>query len=141
VYASGDRGAIDFTWQEITPEMVAETNVDPFVVYGTNDVYGLVAEAKIYVRPVTPDDGISIQGAEQFSQTVKVGEQPDLPDRVEVSYNDGSRDNQAIGVAWDFDESVVGTPGVYTVSGDLILPDYVGESGSITTTFTLTVVG
>lgn len=141
VYASGDRDTIDFQWQEITPAMVAETNVEPFVVYGTNDVYGLIVEARIYVRPETPDDGISIQGAEQFSQTVEVGELPDLPDQVEVSYNDGSRDNQAIGVAWDFDESVVDTPGVYTFQGDLILPDYVSESGTIATTFTLTVVG
>jgi hypothetical protein len=67
------------------------------------------------------------------------GELPFLPDKVEVSYNDGSRDNQAIGVDWDFDESIVETPGVYTIIGDLILPDYVSEAGTTQTTLTLTV--
>lgn len=139
VYASGARGTVGFAWQPVTPEMVAETNVDPFVVYGTNDAYGLIAEARVYVRPETAQDGISIQGAESFEQTVDVGELPYLPSRVEVSYNDGSRDNQAIGVDWQFDEAVVGTPGRHTVIGDLVLPDYVSEAGATQTTLTLTV--
>ncbi|MDG4798034.1 Ig-like domain-containing protein [Micromonospora sp. WMMD1082] len=139
VYASGERGTVAFTWQEITTEQVAEPNVDPFVVYGTNDAYGLIAEARIYVRPEMSTGGISIQGAETFAQTVEVGELPYLPDKVEVSYNDGSRDNQAIGVDWDFDETVVDTPGRYTVIGDLILPPYVSEAGATRTTLTLTV--
>ena len=141
VYASGARGKVGFTWQQITPAMVAETNVEPFVVYGTNSAYGLIAEAQVYVRPETSTGGISIQGAEQFEQTVDVGEQPYLPTKVEVSYNDGSRDNQAIGVDWDFDPNVVNTPGVYTIIGDLILPEYVSSSGTIATKFTLTVEG
>jgi hypothetical protein len=141
IYASGARGKVAFTWQPITPEMVAETNVDPFVVYGTNDAYGLIAEARVYVRPETAPGGISIQGAESFQQTVDVGELPYLPDKVEVSYNDGSRDNQAIGVDWDFDENIVDTPGRYTIVGDLILPDYVSEAGTTQTTLTLTVGG
>ncbi|GAA4471864.1 Ig-like domain-containing protein [Phytohabitans houttuyneae] len=139
VYASGERGKVAFNWQQITPEMVAEVNTDPFVVYGTNDAYGLIAEARVYVRPETAQDGISIQGAESFTQKVEVGELPYLPDRVEVSYNDGSRDNQAIGVDWQFDESVVDTEGRYTVIGNLILPDYVSEAGTTQTTLTLTV--
>ncbi|MEV0154281.1 PxKF domain-containing protein [Micromonospora sp. NPDC050686] len=139
VYASGARGSVAFNWQQITPEMVAEPNVDPFAVYGTNDAYGLIAEARVYVRPEMSTGGISIQGAETFQQSVQVGELPYLPSKVEVSYNDGSRDNQAIGVDWDFDESVVDTPGVYTVVGDLILPDYVSEAGTTRTTLTLTV--
>lgn len=139
VYASGARGTIGFTWQEITPDMVAEPNVDPFVVYGTNDTYGLIAEARIYVRPEMSQGGISIQGAEAFEQTLAVGEQPYLPSKVEVSYNDGSRDNQAIGVNWHFDPDIVNTPGRYTVIGDLILPDYVSEAGATRTTLTLTV--
>jgi hypothetical protein len=139
VYAGGERGSIAFTWQQITPDQVAEPNVDPFVVYGTNDAYGLIAEARIYVRPEMSQGGISIQGAETFQQTVDVGELPYLPDKVEVSYNDGSRDNQAIGVDWDFDEAIVGTPGRYTVIGDLILPDYVSQAGTTRTTLTLTV--
>ena len=139
VYASGARGKVGFTWQPITPEMVAETNVDPFVVYGTNDGYGLIAEARIYVRPETAQDGISIQGAETFQQRVEVGQLPYLPDKVEVSYNDGSRDNQAIGVDWEFDPSIVNTQGRYTIVGNLILPDYVSEAGTTQTTLTLTV--
>ncbi|MFI6761274.1 Ig-like domain-containing protein [Micromonospora sp. NPDC050417] len=139
VYASGARGAVGFNWQTITPEMVAETNVEPFVVYGTNDAYGLIAEARVYVRPETSPGGISIQGAEAFEQTVEVGELPYLPNKVEVSYNDGSRDNQAIGVDWDFDESIVDTAGRYTIVGDLILPEYVGQAGATRTTLTLTV--
>ncbi|MEJ3744902.1 Ig-like domain-containing protein [Actinomycetes bacterium KLBMP 9797] len=139
VYAGGSRGRIGFRWQQITPDMVAEPNVDPFVVYGTNDAYGLIAEARVYVRPETAPGGISIQGAESFEQTVDVGELPYLPDKVAVSYNDGSRDNQAIGVDWDFDENIVNTPGRYTVVGDLILPDYVSEAGTTRTTLTLTV--
>jgi hypothetical protein len=139
VYASGARGTIGFTWQEITPEQVAEPNVDPFVVFGTNDTYGLIVEARIYVRPEASQGGISIQGAETFEQSVAVGELPYLPDKVEVSYNDGSRDNQAIGVDWDFDPSLVDTPGRHTVVGELILPDYVSEAGTTQTTLTLTV--
>ncbi|MEV1329375.1 PxKF domain-containing protein [Micromonospora costi] len=139
VYASGERGRVGFAWQEITPEMVAEANVEPFVVYGTNDLYGLIAEARVYVRPETAPGGISIQGAETFAQTVRVGQRPWLPERVEVSYNDGSRDNQAIGVRWRFDESVLDTPGRHTVVGDLVLPDYVSEAGTTQTTLTLTV--
>ncbi|WP_233563311.1 discoidin domain-containing protein [Micromonospora musae] len=139
VYASGARGDVAFNWQPITPEMVAETNVEPFVVYGTNDAYGLIAEARVYVRPETAPRGISIQGAETFEQAVEVGELPYLPDKVEVSYNDGSRDNQAIGVDWNFDESIVDTPGRYTIIGDLILPEYVSEAGTTRTTLTLTV--
>ncbi|MER5455197.1 Ig-like domain-containing protein [Micromonospora sp. NPDC002389] len=139
VYASGERGQVAFNWQEITPEQVAEPNVDPFVVYGTNDAYGLIAEARIYVRPEMSTGGISIQGAETFEQSVEVGELPFLPDKVEVSYNDGSRDNQAIGVDWDFDERIVNTPGRYTIIGDLILPPYVSQAGATRTTLTLTV--
>ncbi|TDC54252.1 hypothetical protein E1212_03670 [Jiangella ureilytica] len=138
-YSSGPRGSLPFTWQEITPEMVAEANVDPFVVYGTNTTYGLIAEARIYVRPENSPGGISIQGAEQFEQSVDVGELPHLPTKVEVSYNDGSRDNQAIGVDWDFNPAVVNTPGTYTITGDLILPDYVGDAGTTSTTLLLTV--
>ncbi|MFC0527482.1 discoidin domain-containing protein [Phytohabitans kaempferiae] len=139
VYTSGVRGSVAFNWQQITPEMVAETNVDPFVVYGTNDAYGLIAEARVYVRPETAPGGISIQGAESFEQQVEVGELPYLPTKVEVSYNDGSRDNQAIGVDWNFDESVVDRPGRYIVVGDLILPDYVSDAGATQTTLVLTV--
>ncbi|MEU4385310.1 discoidin domain-containing protein [Promicromonospora sp. NPDC023805] len=141
VYSGGTRGALPFTWQEITPAMVAETNVEPFTVYGTNSEYGLIAEAQVYVRPETAQDGIAIQGAEQFERTVDVGELPHLPTRVAVSYNDGSRDNQAIGVEWDFDESVVQQPGVHVVTGQLVLPDYVSEAGTTQTTLTLTVRG
>ena len=73
--------------------------------------------------------GIAIQGAEQFEQTVEVGEQPYLPTRWLVSYNDGSRDNQA-------DRRRVGLrrvrrrhAGRVHVTGDLVLPDYVSEAG------------
>ncbi len=103
-----------FKWQPITAEQVAETNTDPFVVYGTNDAYGLIAEARVYVRPEMSEDGISIQGAESFEQHVEVGEQPVLPTKVSVSYNDGSRDNQAIGVNWSYDPEVVDADGTYT---------------------------
>ncbi|WP_260837466.1 discoidin domain-containing protein [Microbacterium sp. SLBN-146] len=139
VFASGTRGSVPFTWQAITADQVDETNVEPFVVYGTNTAYGLIAQAQIYVRPENSQGGISIQGAQQFEQTVEVGEQPWLPERVAVSYNDGSRDNRAIGVDWNFDESVVNTPGVYTIVGDLVLPEYVSTAGTTTTTLTLTV--
>ncbi|MFC8922849.1 discoidin domain-containing protein [Cellulosimicrobium sp. NPDC057127] len=139
VYSSGRRGTVDFTWQPITAAMVAETNVEPFVVYGTNTTYGLIAEARVYVRPESSQGGISIQGAEQFEQSVDVGEQPWLPTTVEVSYNDGSRDNQAIGVEWDYDASVVEQPGVHVIQGDLVLPDYVSTAGTTSTTLTLTV--
>ncbi|MFI6781623.1 discoidin domain-containing protein [Micromonospora sp. NPDC050276] len=139
VYASGTRGTVAFNWQAITPAQVAEANVEPFVVYGANDTYGLIAEAHVYVRPEMSDGGISIQGAETFEQTVDVGEQPYLPNKVAVSYNDGSRDNQAIGVDWDFDESIVNTPGRHTIIGDLILPRYVSQAGATRTTLTLTV--
>jgi hypothetical protein len=139
VFASGAHGTADFHWQDITPEMVAEPNVDPFVVYGTSDLYGLIAQARIYVRTETATGGISIQGAETFNATVDVGELPYLPDKVEVSYNDGSRDNQAIGVHWNFDQSVINTPGRYPITGDLILPDYVNDAGATQTTLTLTV--
>ncbi|MBA8806979.1 galactose-binding domain-containing protein [Promicromonospora sukumoe] len=141
VYSGGTRGTLPFTWQEVTPAMVAETNVEPFTVYGTNAEHGLIAQAQVYVRPETAQDGIAIQGAEQFERTVDVGELPHLPTRVAVSYNDGSRDNQAIGVEWDFDESLVERPGVHVVTGRLILPDYVSEAGTTQTTLTLTVLG
>ena len=136
-YASGAHGTADFRWEEITSGMVAEANVDPFVVHGVNDLYGLFAEARIYVRP---ESEISIQDAESFAQTVRVGEQPFLPDKVAVSYNDGSRDNQAVGVDWDYDPSVVDNPGTYTIVGRLRLPDYVSTAGTTQTTLTLTVV-
>ncbi|WP_249354097.1 Ig-like domain-containing protein [Microbacterium sp. 2FI] len=139
VYSSGSRGSVPFTWQAITAEQVAEANVEPFVVYGTNTTNGLIAQAQIYVRPENSQGGISIQGAEQFEQSVDVGEQPWLPEKVEVSYNDGSRDNQAIGVEWDYDESIVDRPGVYTIRGDLVLPAYVSTAGTTSTTLTLTV--
>src|SRR5690625_3815493 len=137
----GACGQIPCQWQEITEEMVAETNVEPFVVYGTNGAYGLIAQAHVYVRPELSEGGISIQGAEQFAQTVQVGEQPYLPTRVEVSYNDGSRDNQAIGVEWDFDPAIVQTPGTYEIVGTLVLPWYVSSAGTTATTLTLTVEG
>ncbi|GAA4562953.1 galactose-binding domain-containing protein [Planotetraspora kaengkrachanensis] len=139
VYTSGARGTVAFKWQPITPDMVAEANVDPFVIYGTNDAYGLIAEARVYVRPEMSDDGISIQGAESFQQHVEVGELPYLPTKVEVSYNDGSRDNQAIGVNWRFNPDIVNSDGTYTIIGDLVLPPYVSEAGTIRTTLTLTV--
>ncbi len=139
VYESGARTTIPFTWQEITPAMVEDVNTDPFVVYGTNSDYGLIAEAQVYVRPETPDDGITIQGAQQFEQTVAVGEQPYLPTKLLVSYNDGSRDNQAVGIEWDYDETLVDTPGTYFITGNLVLPDYVGDAGTTTTTLKLTV--
>lgn len=140
VHESGARGTVPIEWQEITPAMVAETNVEPFVVYGINEANGIVAEAQIYVRPETAEDGISIQGVERFEETVTVGQLPYLPERVLVSYNDGSRDNQAIRVDWRFDPAVVDTAGVHEVTGDLVLPDYVSEAGTTQTTLTLTVV-
>ena len=136
VYASGAHGTVPFVWEEITPEMVAEPNVDPFVVYGVNELYGLIAEARIYVRP---ESEIAIQSAESFQATVATGSFPYLPDKIAVSYNDGSRDNQAVGVDWNFDGTVVETPGTYTIVGDLVLPDYVGTAGTTQTTLTLTV--
>ncbi len=140
VYASGERGTVEFQWQEITEDMVAETNVEPFVVYGTNSAYGLQAEAQVYVRPELSEGGISIQGAEEFEQTVTVGQEPYLPERVEVSYNDGSRDNQAVGVEWDFDPAVVEEVGTYEIVGELVLPWYVSPAGTTATTLTLNVV-
>ena len=139
VYESGARGTANFTWQPITPAMVAETNVEPFSVYGTSSAYGLIAEAQIYVRPENSEGGISIQGVEEFTQHVEVGEQPWLPSHPLVSYNDGSKDNQAVGIDWDFDPAVVNTPGVYVIHGDLVLPSYVGTAGAVATTLTLTV--
>ncbi|ROP34878.1 Ig-like domain-containing protein [Saccharothrix texasensis] len=139
VYASGARGEVAFTWQPITPEMVAGPNTDPFTVYGTNDAYGLIAEAKVYVRPDMGPGGITVQSAQSFERTVAVGELPHLPEEVEVSFNDGSRDNQAVGVRWDFDPAVVGTPGRYVLDGDLVLPDHVGGAGTSRTTLTLVV--
>ena len=139
VYASGKRGSMPFSWQPITAEQVAETNVEPFLVYGTNNAYGLIAQAQIYVRPEDSEGGISIQGAQQFEQRVAVGELPWLPPRALVSFNDGSRDNRAVGIEWDFDESIVQTPGVYTVHGDLVLPSYISTAGTTSTTLTLTV--
>ncbi len=94
------------------------------------------------MRPETSQGGISIQGAEQFQQTVDVGELPYLPTKVEVSYNDGSRDNQAIGVRLGLRPGHRQDPRPSTtVIGDLILPDYVSEAGTIATTLTLTVEG
>ena len=139
VYESGARGTANFTWQPITPAMVAEANVEPFTVYGTSSAYGLIAEAQVYVRPENSTGGIVISGAEQFTQHVEVGEQPYLPNHLLVNYNDGSKDNRAIGIDWDFDPATVNTPGVYTITGDLILPSYVGTSGITSTTLTLTV--
>ncbi|MFG2045129.1 OmpL47-type beta-barrel domain-containing protein [Dactylosporangium sp. NPDC048998] len=139
VYASGARGTVGIRWQEITPDMVAEANVDPFVVYGMNDAYGLIVEADIYVRPEMSQGGISIQGAESFEQTLEVGQQPYLPKKVDVSYNDGSRDNQAIAVNWNYDANIVNTPGRYVVIGDLALPDYVSQAGATQTALILTV--
>jgi hypothetical protein len=136
-YVSGAHGTADFRWEEITPDMVAESNVDPFVVHGVSDLYGAFAEARIYVRP---ESEISIQDAESFVETTRVGEQPFLPDKVAVSYNDGSRDNQAVGVDWDYDPSVVDSPGTHTIVGQLVLPDYVSTAGTTQTTLTLTVV-
>jgi hypothetical protein len=139
-YADGSHGTLPFTWQRIDPERVAEPNVEPFVTRGTNDALGLVAEAQVYVRPETAQGGIAIQGVEQLEDTVAVGERPYLPRTVLVSYNDGSRDNQAVAVEWHLDESVLQTPGTYEVPGDLVLPDYVSEAGATSTTLTLTVV-
>ncbi|RIJ69552.1 hypothetical protein D1871_21815 [Nakamurella silvestris] len=138
-YTGGDRDNLAFQWQPITADMVAETNVEPFTVYGTNSAYGLIAEAQVYVRPENSTGGIAIQGAEQFSQTVLVGEQPYLPTKLLVSYNDGSRDNQAIGINWNYNPTVVNKAGVYAITGDLILPSYVSNAGTVKTTFTLTV--
>jgi len=140
VYSGGARGSIPFIWQPITADQVAETNVEPFVVYGTNATYGLIAQAQVYVRPEMSEGGISIQGAETFEQTVTQGEEPWLPTRVLVSYNDGSRDNQAIGVEWEYDPAIVNQPGVHVITGRLVLPWYVSEAGTTATTFTLTVL-
>src|SRR5690606_39815527 len=79
VFSGGTRGQVPFQWQEITEAMVAETNVEPFVVYGTNSTYGLIAQAQVYVRPEMSEGGISVQGAGQFAQTVAGGQLPYLP--------------------------------------------------------------
>lgn len=139
-YESGAHGNVAFQWQEITADMVAETNVEPFIVYGTNSAYGLIAEAQVYVRPELSQGGISIQGAETFEMSVGVGQQPHLPTKVLVSYNDGSRDNQAVGVEWDYDPAVVDTPGEYTITGNLVLPWYVSDAGTVQTTLRLSVL-
>lgn len=139
-FASGSHGDVEFDWEEITEDMVEETNVDPFVIHGTNLTYGLQAEARVYVRPELSEGGISIQGAEEFEETVVVGEEPYLPKTVEVSYNDGSKDNQAVGVDWDYDPEVIETPGTYEIDGELDLPWYVSDSGTTGTSLTLTVI-
>lgn len=139
VYSQGTTGSAEFVWEPITAAQVAEANVEPFVVYGTNAAYGLLAEARIYVRPQMGDSGISIQGAQQFTRSVAVGQVPTLPTKVEVSFNDGSRDNQAVGVNWNFDPAVVNTEGRYVITGDLVLPSYISSAGTRTTILTLTV--
>jgi len=127
-YSSGIYGQIDFAWQEITADQVAETNTDPFVVYGTNSAYGKTVEARIYVRPEMSEGGITISSITPLAQTVAVGEQPYLPDTVAVFYNDGSWDNQAIGVEWDYDPELTETAGTYQVFGDVVVPWYVGAT-------------
>ncbi len=127
-YSSGAYGQIDFAWQEITADQVAETNTDPFVVYGTNSAYGQTVEARVYVRPEMSAGGITISSITPLSQNIEVGEQPYLPETVQVFYNDGSWDNQAIGVEWDYDPAITEEAGSYTVYGDVVVPWYVGPT-------------
>ena len=127
-YSSGHYGEIDLVWQDITADQVAETNTDPFVVYGVNAAYGKTVEARVYVRPEMSAGGITISSITPITQSVEVGEQPYLPSKVAVFYNDGSWDNQAHEVEWDYDPSVVDTPGTYTILGDVSVPWYVGAT-------------
>ena len=127
-YSSGHLGEIEMVWQEITAEQVAETNTDPFTVYGVNAAYGRTVEARVYVRPEMSPGGITISSITPFTQSVEVGEQPYLPSKATVFYNDGSWDNQVHEITWDYDPSVVDTPGVYTILGDVSVPWYVGAT-------------
>ena len=139
-FSQGAYGSIPFTWQPITADQVAETNVEPFVVYGINTTYGQTVPAHVYVRPEMSAGGITISSITPLTQEVATGELPFLPETVEVSYNDGSWDNQAIAVDWDFNPAVVNTPGVYEIFGDVTVPWYVGTT-TAQAKITLTVTG
>src|SRR5690606_37862241 len=96
--------------------------------------------AHIYVRPERSEGGITISSITPLEQEVTTGELPFLPETVEVFYNDGSWDNQAITENWDFDPGVVNTPGLYEISCDVTVPWYVGATPA-QAKLTLTVTG
>lgn len=59
--------------------------------------------------------------------TVTVGEEPELPARVDLDYSDGS--TKKLGVEWDVDSVDLDTPGQYEVIGEVQQPVYGDDDG------------
>jgi hypothetical protein len=128
-FTDGSRGSLPFTWTEVTADMVAEMNVEPFSVFGQNSAYSIYAEAKVYVRPEMGESGITITNVEDSGAfTSDLGKIPALPENAVVAYNDGSRDSFAHDITWNIDPKILYTPGTYAIEGDVSVPSYVGET-------------
>ncbi|MDR1824719.1 MAG: FG-GAP-like repeat-containing protein [Bifidobacteriaceae bacterium] len=138
-FTDGSRGELVFEWADITADDVAEANTDPFSVWGVNTTFDVMAEAQIYVRP--GDQQVVISSIDPMAQTVFLGTEPDLPENLSVFFNDGSADNDCIGVTWDYDPAVVNTVGVYHIPGHYTLPDWISETNQPDVFFDLTVEG
>ncbi|MDR1798404.1 MAG: discoidin domain-containing protein, partial [Bifidobacteriaceae bacterium] len=138
-YTDGTRGELAFEWAEITAADVAEVNTDPFSVWGVNATFDVLAEAQIYVRPA--DQQVVISSVDPMAETVFLGTQPTLPTHLSLFFNDGSADNDCVGVTWDYNPSVVNTVGVYQIHGTYTLPDWISPTNQPEVIFTLTVEG
>ncbi|MDR1712232.1 MAG: discoidin domain-containing protein [Propionibacteriaceae bacterium] len=142
LYSDGSPASVPVTWTPITAEDVAEQNVEgqPLVVYGVNESFGLLVEARIHIRPA--DQTVVISAVTDPSQTIWVGTPIALPATARVHFNDGSDDSVSIGITWDaYDPDIINVQGVHTIAGTLVLPDWVLDVGVPPITFTLTVEG
>ncbi|MEV4802419.1 Ig-like domain-containing protein [Nonomuraea sp. NPDC049421] len=115
VYADGARGRAAVTWQQVTPEQVADGGTS-FTVAGLAEGVREPAQATVYVRAT---GAVTITSVADEAVTTSAGVAPVLPRTVVATYNDGSKDS-SVAVTWEaVDPARYAEPGTFTVTGQV----------------------
>ena len=126
VYSDGSRGTASVAWPQITEEQVASEG--DFTVHGIVDGTPQMVAATVWVRSGPPGQ---INTIDPVAVHTPVGVAPQLPDKVTVQYNDGSR--EMLPVTWEpIDPASYSDHNTFEVDGAV--------EGPGTTTATATVV-
>ncbi|MEG1287301.1 MAG: Ig-like domain-containing protein [Clostridium sp.] len=107
-YDVGLSKMVNVVWDNISEEYYAD--------YGSFGVSGNVENTDIKAKATVTVKGIV--AADTISLTTLIGEIPELQDRVEMHYSDGT--SETVDVVWDeISQEQVNTIGEFTVNGDI----------------------
>ncbi len=127
-FADGSRADLDVSWAPITADQVAGEG--SFAVAGIVPGSPVPAGATVWVRETPPGQ---VNSVDDVAVRTAAGVAPDLPTRIGVLYNDGSRED--LPVEWDaVDPADYATDGEFTVEGDVQteLPGVTAATATVT---------